>query len=228
MDPKHECLNINCSADEVAEYIDRFNFWIDTRGTSDETAIKGAFHTAVGKDAFSLLRTLVYPKTLRDASIAEIRGALLRHVRPAQFELVERAKFHTLVRSANETVREFVVRIQQQASKCNFQEHLDVAQRDRLVAGINRPELQRRLLSEKDTSFQNLRVVCETTEDLNISTQEPAVLLHQSCATPYRTQNSRHVAKRKPKAKMCSSCGGHHPQEECKYRNATCYKYFGG
>ncbi len=113
MDPKLECLNINCSADEVAEYIDRFNFWIDTRGTNDEKAIKGAFLTAAGKDAFSLLKTLVYPKTLRDTPIAEIKGALLRHVRPAQFELVERAKFHTLVRSANETVREFVVRIQQ-------------------------------------------------------------------------------------------------------------------
>ncbi len=68
MDPKLECLNINCSADEVAEYIDRSNFLIDTIGTCDEKAIKGAFLTAVGKDAFSLLRTLVYLKTLRDAS----------------------------------------------------------------------------------------------------------------------------------------------------------------
>ncbi len=101
MDPKLESLNINCSADDVADYIDRFNFWIDTRGTSDEKAIKGNL-TAVGKDAFSLLRTVVYPKTLRDSSIAEIQGALLRHVRPPQFELVERAKFHTLVRNANE------------------------------------------------------------------------------------------------------------------------------
>ncbi len=75
MDPKLECLDINCSADEVAEYSDRFNFWIDTRGTSDEKAIKGAFLTAVGKDAFSLLRILVYHKTLRDASTAEIQGA---------------------------------------------------------------------------------------------------------------------------------------------------------
>ncbi len=84
--------------------------------------------------------------------------------------------------------------------------------------------MQRKLLSDKHISFQNLRVVCETTEDLNNSTQEPAVLLHQSCATPYQSQNSRHVAKRKPKAKTCSSCGGHHPREECKFRHATCYK----
>ncbi len=119
---------------------------------------------------------------------------------------------------------EFVVRIQRQASKCNSQEHLDVALRDRLVAGINRPELQRRLLSEKDTSFQNLRAVCETTEDLNNSTQEPAVLLHQSWATPYQSQISRHVPKRKPKTKTCSSCGGLHPEEENKSQHATCYK----
>ncbi len=87
----------------------------------------GVFLTAVGKEAFNLLRTLVYPKTLRDASIAEIQEALLRHVKPAQFQLVERAKFHTLVRNSNETVLEFVVCIQRQATKCNFQEHLDVA-----------------------------------------------------------------------------------------------------
>ncbi len=31
------------------------------------------------------------------------------------------------------------------------------------------------------------------------------------------------LQKRKPKAKTCSSCGGNHPREECKYRHATCY-----
>ncbi len=57
MDPKIEDLDINCSADEIAKYIDRFNFQIDTKGTSDEKAIKGAFLTPVGKEAFALLRT---------------------------------------------------------------------------------------------------------------------------------------------------------------------------
>ncbi len=69
MEPKLESLEINCSADEVAEYIDRSKFWVDTRGTGDEKALKGAFLTAVGKEAFTLLRTLVYPQTLRNASI---------------------------------------------------------------------------------------------------------------------------------------------------------------
>ncbi len=91
MDLKLENLDVNSSADEIGEYVDRFNFWIDTRETSDDKAIKGAFLTPVGKEAFTLLEALVYPKTLRDASITEIQEALLRYVRPAQFKLVERA-----------------------------------------------------------------------------------------------------------------------------------------
>ncbi len=55
MDPKLENLDVNSSADEIAEYIDRLNFWIDTKETSDDKAIKCAFVTAVGKEAFTLL-----------------------------------------------------------------------------------------------------------------------------------------------------------------------------
>ncbi len=51
----------NSSPDEIAEYIDRFNFWIDTKETSDDKAIKGVFLTAVGKEPFTVLKTLVYP-----------------------------------------------------------------------------------------------------------------------------------------------------------------------
>ncbi len=65
MDSKLESLGINGSTDELAEYINRFNFWIDTTGTSDEEAIEGAFLTAVRREAATLLRTLVYPINLK-------------------------------------------------------------------------------------------------------------------------------------------------------------------
>ncbi len=59
MNPKLENLDVNSSADEIAEYKDRFNFWIDTKETGDDKAIKGAFLTAVVNEAFTLLKTLV-------------------------------------------------------------------------------------------------------------------------------------------------------------------------
>ncbi len=49
--------------------------------------------------------TLVYPKTLRAATVAEIQEALLWQVGPTQLELVERARFHTLDRNFNDTLR---------------------------------------------------------------------------------------------------------------------------
>ncbi len=48
IDPKLENLDVSVSADEILEYIVRFNFWIDSRESSDDKAIKGAFLTAVG------------------------------------------------------------------------------------------------------------------------------------------------------------------------------------
>ncbi len=74
----------------------------------------------VGDEALNLLKMLMYPKTLRDASIAEIQQTFLRFVRPAQFEIAEKARFHSLVRNPNETAREFMIRHQSQASKYNF------------------------------------------------------------------------------------------------------------
>ncbi len=117
--------------------------------------------------------------------MAEIQEALLRHVRPAPFELVERAMFHTLVRNPTETVRDFIVRLQRQASMCNSEGQLGDAPRDRLVAGIKKPELQRKLLPEKDISFQHLPVVCETTEQLNPGAISPVTpILNQTPPIP--------------------------------------------
>ncbi len=101
-----ESLGIDGWAGEIAEYIDRLIFRIDTRETGDEIAIKGAVLAATGKEAFTLPKTYtediytymlkIYTKTLRDTFITEIQYTILRNVRPPQLGLVERAKFHTL------------------------------------------------------------------------------------------------------------------------------------
>ncbi len=127
MNQKLENLGINGSANEITEYINRCNSWIDTRETFDVREIKGAS-----------LQTLVSHKTLNDASITEIQETLLRRVRPAQLELVKRVKFYMLVRNHNETVCDSVVRLQRQASKCNFHEQTGIT----LVAAYTSPHFR--------------------------------------------------------------------------------------
>ncbi len=63
MDPKLENRIVNEATDEISEHKAWFNFWIETRETSDGKAIEAAFLTAVGKEALTLLKMLVYPRT---------------------------------------------------------------------------------------------------------------------------------------------------------------------
>ncbi len=90
MDSNVKNLDINGPADEITEYIDRLNFWIDTRGTIDEKAIKGG-----RKGSIHPTKNVGLPQTLRDVSVSEIQEVILLHVRPAQFGLVEWAVSHT-------------------------------------------------------------------------------------------------------------------------------------
>ncbi len=129
----------------------------------------------------------------------------MRHGSPAQFNLVGR--------NFNGTVREFVVPVQHQDTKCNFQKHLDVALRDGLVTGIYSADLH-----SKGPPYS------ERAEDLNESGLEPALLLNQSFTKPHQCQDRQHDSRRNPKAKRCRSCGGHHPRQECKFRQTACYK----
>ncbi len=131
MVPKLVNLGISGSADELTEYISWFTAWIDIREASDEKAINGAFPPAVGKKAFSLLNSKG-----PSASPQATPG---------------RTPFHALARNPIKTVRDFIVRLQHQSYECNFQKHLDVVLRDRLMARINKTELQREVLYENDT-----------------------------------------------------------------------------
>ncbi len=103
MDPKLANQDINGSAGDIAEIIDRIDFRVDTRETRYENEMLGASITAVEKKAFTLSKTLVYRKILRHASITEIHEALLCQT----CTVVERAKLYTLIHYQNETVCEF-------------------------------------------------------------------------------------------------------------------------
>ncbi len=51
---------MNGLAGEIIDYCDCFHFWIDARGTDDEKAMRGAFLTVVGKEAFTMQRNIFY------------------------------------------------------------------------------------------------------------------------------------------------------------------------
>ena len=60
--------------------------------------------------------------------------------------MTERATFHKIFREPEERMKDFLLRIQQQASNCQFGDQLESQMRDRIVAGVNDEEVERKLL----------------------------------------------------------------------------------
>ncbi|VDP83486.1 unnamed protein product [Schistosoma mattheei] len=82
------------------------------------------FLTCIGKEAYSLLKTLAYPGKPTSLPYAILKELLLNHVKCTSFECRERAKFHKMVRKNDHKVREFILELQKQAAKCNFGDEL--------------------------------------------------------------------------------------------------------
>ena len=127
MDPGFGNFNVNSSAMEAEAYFKRFKFWCLTQ-TKLSPQIKAAhFYTLIGQEASQLVQKLMYPADLFDVSYEDVKAWILSHVQPANYEIAERAKFNSLVREANESLKIFVLRLQQQAARCYFADNLETA-----------------------------------------------------------------------------------------------------
>ncbi|VDP88484.1 unnamed protein product [Echinostoma caproni] len=118
------------------------------------------------KDAYSLLKNLAFSDCPISLSFESLKKLLLKHLQPANFEDAERAKFHSLTCGGSQPVRDFILQLQTQASRCNFQDQLQTQLRGRLTAGINYPELQQKLLLMHDCTFQLATAVCKQYQDV--------------------------------------------------------------
>ena len=105
---------------QVENWLDRFELFAETKEKITEENMVAHFLTAAGKDTYALVKTLVFPQKPTDKSYNELKQALLQHLLPTNFQATERAAFHSLVRASNESIRNFILKIQQQAARCNF------------------------------------------------------------------------------------------------------------
>ncbi len=83
------------------------------------------------------------------------------------------------------------------------------------MTGINKTKVY----FQKDISFQNLRVVCDRTDDLNGSTQS---YFTSPVPNPTNPRTGLHVSKRTPKPKTYSSSGGYHPSWNANFVMIVC------
>ena len=232
-----ECLDVN-DGSKLDEWLERFDLYcITNKAITDKTRV-AHFLTIAGREAYSVLRNILHPIKPAETDYEKLKQALINHCRPPCFIATERAKFHTMARKTDEDIRSFTFQLQKQASKCAFETALNSQLLDRLIAGINKPDLQRRLLLSENLTYVKAKDMCVKYFDTEAAVQAPAtencvLAMHRKNSQIRQKQNntkSSNYAKREYSNSSttkiqgsCQSCGGSHLRQTCKFRSAQCH-----
>jgi len=238
-----ESLDIH-DLNALEDWLERFELHAITNKAIKDENVTAFYLTYIGKEAYSLLKDLAFPKKLTDSNPKELHKLLIDHLKPQNFELTERAKFHSLIRDSSESYKDFLLRLQKQSSKCNFGNNLSTQLRDRLVAGINDQNMQQKLLQEQGLTFDNAKTILtnvtsiqEAVRDVSQTTicktkLAPARFREKYPKQQLNSQQTSTNAKYNNSSKKsfhtnklnCYSCGGEHLRQNCSFRNAKCFK----
>ncbi|KAG8179018.1 hypothetical protein JTE90_011965 [Oedothorax gibbosus] len=208
-----------------SEYVERVNCFFDANDVKDEKKAS-IFLTIVGPVVYKLLRSLVAPATVKEKTFTQIIDVLNTHYSPAPSEIVERFRFNSRARQAGESVATFVSELRRLSEVCNFGDTLDTMIRDRIVCGIQNPEIQRRLLSEKDLKLQSaidIAVSMETAVKNSLELQgadslAPTAAVHKAFHQQKRSGAPKSVFKE------CIRCGSSdHMPKACPHKDKKCY-----
>ena len=235
-----EFLDLHAPISDIEDYFERFELWCIACKNVSEEQKTAVFLSVVGKSAYSVIKNLAFPKKPVSLPYDDIKKLVLRHTQPINFEIAERAKFHQLQRKESQPIREFILQLQTQATRCNFGDQLETQLRDRLIAGINCQSLQQNLLLLSDPTFQRVREVCEQYQDVNSLTESTSQIMLCNRSNDRRKghpvtrrrfeQRNKYSSEKVNSGKaqntlgLCDSCGKQHSRATCRFRNTKCFK----
>ncbi|KRY64072.1 hypothetical protein T4A_7326, partial [Trichinella pseudospiralis] len=130
-------------------------------------------------------------------------------------EIVKRNAFYKRNQKIGESISDFVADLRRLVQGCNFSD-LEIMLRDRLGIGLRDEELQLRLFSRKNLTFESALEEALSAEAAAQHTREVRASDNTS-SNVYQIQ-----AKTVKPATICQSCGGTHIRSQCRFRNARC------
>ena len=97
-----EPFDVKC--DEFGEYLERVGQYFVANDVNDDKKKVAIFITAIGKETYGILRSLLAPAKPHKKTYKEISEALLKHLNPKPVIIAERFKFEERKQKDNENV----------------------------------------------------------------------------------------------------------------------------
>ena len=146
---------------------------------------------------------------------------------------MQRFKFYNRVRVPGESIAAFVASLRKIAEHCEYKDTLKDMLRDHLVCGVNHDGIQRKLLAEKNLTYDKALEIALTktmetaeqgTKDLKAreKLQAPGDLHYTSQKFKQQRTTGKPNAKT-PSAVTCHRCLGEHLASSCKFCSTECF-----
>ena len=146
------------------DWILYYEHYFAANDVNDASKQRAILLSVCGETTYQLIRNLVAPAKPVDKSFCELVTLVKEHHTPAPSVTVQRFNFNSRSQKDGETVAQFVAELRRLSEHCAFQDALGDMLRDRLVCGIKDSQVQRRLLSETDLTFQKAFELAQASE----------------------------------------------------------------
>ncbi|KRY82815.1 Transposon Ty3-I Gag-Pol polyprotein [Trichinella pseudospiralis] len=200
---------------EWTAYASRLTFFLEANNVTDSAKRRAVLLSSCGGAVFNLIQALISPANPNEKSFDEILFVLEEHFSRRPSEIVKRNAFYKRNQKIGESISDFVADLRRLAQGCNFSD-LEIMLRDRLGIGLRDEELQLRLFSRKNLTFESALEEALSAEAAAQHTREVRASDNTS-SNVYQIQ-----AKTAKPATICQSCGGTHIRSQCRFRNACC------
>ncbi|UYV60111.1 K02A2.6-like [Cordylochernes scorpioides] len=221
--------------DETTEswerYTERLEYFFEANNI-DQNKKKAIFLTLLTPTVYNLLYDLCIPKKLSDVenTYPVLVSKLKNHFNPTPSAIVERSKFSNRARRPGEKISIYIAELKKMAEYCKFGSTIDEAIRDRLIAGIEDDNIQRKLLGEGDSLTLHraieialaLEAAAQDAKDLQ-SQRNPEVVMKIKQGN-WRLKPSTTGKFTRSESYTCIRCGSKdHKQDKCPHLKAKCF-----
>jgi len=131
------------------------------------------FLSVIGAKTYTLLRNLLAPTKLKEASLASLTCALKNHFEPKRVVITERFHSYRRNQEPGESIADYVAELRRLSMHCDFEAaQLEEALRDLLVCSLRNETCQRRLLTKSDLTFQEALKIAQSMEAAETNAQQ--------------------------------------------------------
>lgn len=209
------CGNIEIFIEQL-----KFYFMAAHIGSSD---YKSVLLSGIPADAFKLASSLFQPKKLIDETITfeALCEKLIHNEKPKKSVVIARMTFDGIEKRTNESISEYVIRLNDGAADCDFPEkcdnYRDERMKDRFISGLHHSSVLKIILKEKRTlTFDEIvtraydaEKIIDDTAEMSNPAQHQAAFVSNYHSEP----NQQH----RPPAVRCDNCGMlNHTSSQCR------------